>query len=132
MMNTKEICDVVTKLYLYADSTKFIHYSNKSNHIHELCDDLRSTITDFVDKLAETCFGYLGKPSYQDFTLDIKINKSDDIRELCDNINGLIAPVRTQCNNDKKLFGVVSLIDDFSSSLGKIKFLATFDKLSNK
>lgn len=129
-MTTKEICDVVSKLYLYGINTKFIHYSGKTDHMHRLCDELRDIILTFVDKLAESSFGYLGKPSYNDFSFP-KIKDSNDIREICDNINGLIAPVRTQCNNNKKLLGIVSLIDDFTASLGKIKFLATFDKLSN-
>ena len=102
-MQVKEICDAVTRLYLYADNTKFIHYS----------------------------IGFLGKPSYGDFSIKTDITTSDDLRNLCDSCMGVVAPIRTECEKDEKLSGIVSIIDDFYQYLGKAKFLCTFDKLSN-
>ena len=131
-MQIKDICDAITRLYLYADVTKFIHYSTPKNHMHKLCDEVRDEILKFVDELAEICFGYLGKPSYNDFSIKTQIKPSDDLRELCDSVIGVVTPIRTDCNKDEKLSGVVSLIDDFLAYLGKAKFLCTFDKLSNQ
>lgn len=130
-MQVKEICDAVTRLYLYADNTKFIHYSTPKNHMHKLCDEVRDEILKFVDELAESCFGFLGKPSYGDFSIKTDITTSDDLRNLCDSCMGVVAPIRTECEKDEKLSGVVSIIDDFYQYLGKAKFLCTFDKLSN-
>ena len=39
--------------------------------------------------------------------------------------------IKTECEKDEKLSGIVSIIDDFYQYLGKAKFLCTFDKLSN-
>ena len=130
-MQTKEICDAVTRLYLYADNTKFIHYSTPKNHMHKLCDEVRDVILDFTDELAETCFGYLGKPSYADFSIKTEITTSDDLRNICDSCIGVVTPIRSDCEKDEKLSGVVSLIDDFMATMGKEKFLCTFDKLSS-
>ena len=130
-MSIKEVCDAITRLYLYADNTKFIHYSTPKNHMHKLCDETRDEILNFVDELAESYFGYQGKPSYSDFSIKTDISQSEDLRGICDNCEGVVTPIRTECDKEEKLKGIVSLIDDFLAKLGKIKFLCTFDKLSN-
>ena len=63
----QEVCDIIMKLYMYADVTKMVHYSTDKNHAHELCDIIRDNILDFADELAEQFFGYSGKPSFSDF-----------------------------------------------------------------
>ena len=130
-MQVKEICEAVTRLYLYADNTKFIHYNTPKNHMHELCDEVRDEILKFVDVLAETLFGFQGKPSYTDFSMNTKIDTSDDLRVICDKCAGIVALIKTECSKDDKLAGVVSLIDDFTAVLGQKKFLCTFDRLSD-
>jgi len=131
-MDIKSICDSITRLYLYAVSTKFIHYSCFPSHLHELCDTAKETIEEFTDKLAESYFGYEGKPKFSNFSIGLEINTEDDLRDLCDRCIGIVEPIRKECEKNEKLSGIVSLIDDFLSELGKIKFLCTFDKLSSK
>lgn len=130
-MQIKDICDAVMKLYSYADATKMVHYSTTGNHYHELCDQIRDTILDFVDKFAEESFGYYGKPKYDDFKLTADVKATEDLEELCDNVLDMIAPFRTEFNKEDKLSGLVSLIDDFRADLGKLKFLSTFDKITS-
>ena len=130
-MQIKEICDVVMKLYLYADNTKMIHYSTTGHHYHELCDKIRDCILSFADEFAEETFGYYGKPSYSDFKLKQNIKESNDLDTLCNNVLETIAYYRTELNKDESVSGVVSLIDDFKGEIGKLKFLSTFDKVVN-
>lgn len=129
-MQIKSICDAVTRLYLYADNTKFIHYSTPKNHMHKLCDEVRDRILEFTDELAESCFGYQGKPSYSDFSIKTEITTSEDLRDICENCIGVVIELRKECEKEEKLSGVVSLIDDFMATMDKEKFLCTFDKLS--
>lgn len=132
-MTVSEISDIVFKLYLYADATKKIHYTTEKNHCHQLCDDVRDTILDFVDELAEQSFGYYGKPSYSDLSNinDLEINETEDLGELCDRASEMVDLMRTEFNKNEKLSGIVSLIDDYKGKMQKNKFLCTFDKVSN-
>lgn len=128
-MQLEEICNLVIRLYLYADSLKIIHYSTNGNHYHQLCDRIRECIIKFADELAEEVFGYYGKPKYNDFQLNQEINQTNDLSQLCVNVINSIEYYRKEFNKDVKLSGVVSLIDDFKGEMLKYKFLCTFDKV---
>ncbi len=130
-MQIKDICDVIFKLYLYADNTKMIHYSTDINHEHELADDLRDTILTFVDNLAEGTFGYYGRPSFNDMSLKQSISVERDLNKICQQCINIITPLRTDFSKNDKLSGIISLIDDFTGKLGKIAFRGTFNKVSN-
>lgn len=125
-----DICDMLFRLYLYADMTKMIHYSTDSNHCHELCDKVRDIINDFSDSLAEQYFGYYGKPSFSDLTLEHDVKYTDDLGELCKTVVDSTDELRKRCENEPKLQNLVSLIDDFKGNMEKQMFLATFDKVS--
>lgn len=130
-MRIHEICNIIFKLYLYADNTKMIHYYTDSNHEHELADKVRDTILSFVDDLAEQTFGYYGKPSFNDMSLKQDISIEKDLNKICQKCIDTVAPLRTYFNKIEKLSGIVSLIDDFNGKLGQMAFLGTFDKVSN-
>lgn len=130
-MQLKDICDIIFKLYLYADNTKMIHYSTDLNHEHELADKLRDKILSFVDDLAEETFGYFGKPSFNDMSLKQNISVEKDLSKICQQCINIVAPIRTNFDKNEKLSGIVSLIDDFKGDLGKMSFLGTFDRVSN-
>ena len=72
-MSFQETCDIIFKLYLYADTAKMIHYTIDSMHGHELADDVRDTIIDFTDDLAEQYFGYYGKPRFSQLSINQEI-----------------------------------------------------------
>jgi DNA-binding ferritin-like protein len=127
----QEVCDILMKLYMYADVTKMVHYTTDKNHEHELCDIIRDDITSFADDLAEQFFGYSGKPSFSDFSFDQAINKTDNLGELCKVVSELVDEFRGKCESEKKLSNIVSLIDDFKGDMSKDAFLATFDKVSD-
>lgn len=127
----EDVCDIVFKLYLYADITKMIHYSTGSNHCHELCDKVRDSIIDFADNLAEQFFGYNGKPSFNDMTIKHDVQLISDLGELCKKVAEMVDELRNQCSNNQKLQNIVSLIDDFKGEMEQDMFLATFDKVSN-
>lgn len=126
-----EICDIIFKLYLYADNTKMIHYYTDSNHEHELADKVRDTILTFVDELAEETFGYYGKPSFSDMSLKQEIIIEKDLNKLCQHCINTVLPLRSEFKKYDKLSGIVSLIEDFNAKLGQMAFLGTFDKVSN-
>ena len=130
-MRINEICDVIFKLYLYADNTKMIHYYTDSNHEHELADKVRDTILSFVDDLAEQTFGYFGKPSFSDMSLKQDISIEKDLNKICQRCLDTVAPLRTAFNKNDKLTGIVSLIDDCKGELCQMEFLGTFDRVSN-
>lgn len=129
-MTIKEICDVIFKLYLYADNTKLIHYSTDSNHCHEMADKVRDTILEFVDDLAEQTFGYFGKPSFGDMTLKQDISVEKDINKICQRCIDTLSLIYIEFKKDERLSGIVSLMDDFKGEMGKMAFLGTFDKVS--
>lgn len=133
-MENYEISDIVFKLYLYADATKMIHYSTDSNHVHELCDTVRDTITDFADELAEQSFGYYGKPEYSSMTRisELTIKDTNDLSELCTYATEIVDVLKTEFSKKDELSGLVSLIDDYKGKMSKNKFLCTFDKVANK
>ena len=131
IMRMYEICDIIFKLYLYADNTKMIHYYTDSNHEHELADKVRDTILSFVDDLAEQTFGYFGKPSFGDMSLKQDISIERDLNKICQKCIDIVAPLYSSFNKNEKLSGIISLIDDFKGELGQMAFLGTFDKVSN-
>lgn len=131
-MDVKTIADIVFKLYLYADSTKLIHYTTEKNHMHELCDQVRDTIVDFADELAEQSFGYYGKPIFSQLpklnSLDIR--ETENLSELIDYSTEMVDYLHNEFSKEKKMSGAVSLIDDFKGDMNKLKFLCTFDKVA--
>ena len=130
-MSYQETCDMIFKLYLYADTAKMIHYSIDSMHGHELADDVRDTIIEFADELAEQYFGYCGKPRFGQLSIKHDIKIEEDINKLCQNCLDMVEIVRTECNKNNKLSGIVSLVDSFKEKMSKLVFLGTFDKVSN-
>jgi len=108
-----------------------IHYSTDSNHEHELADKVRDCIIDFTDNLAESTFGFYGKPKFNDLSLTHSISSTNDLGKLCQNTVDIAEAIRTDFNKNEKLSGIVSLIDDFKKEMSKNVFLATFDKVSN-
>lgn len=130
-MSFQETCDIIFKLYLYADTAKMIHYTIDSKHGHELADDVRDTIIDFADDLAEQYFGYYGKPRFGQLSINQEIKIEEDINKLCQNCVNTVEIVRTECEKNSKLSGIVSLIDSFKENMSKLVFLGTFDKVSN-
>ena len=130
-MSFQETCDIIFKLYLYADTAKMIHYTIDSKHGHELADDVRDTIIDFADDLAEQYFGYYGKPRFSQLSINQEIKIDEDINKLCKNCVDTVEIIRTECEKNSKLSGIVSLIDSFKEKMSKLVFLGTFDKVSN-
>ena len=100
-------------------------------HGHELADEVRNTIMDFADELAEQFFGYYGKPRFEQLSIKHDIKIEDDLGKLCQNCIDTVEVVRTEANKNDKLSGIVSLIDGFKEDMSKLVFLGTFDKVSN-
>ena len=94
-MSFQETCDFIFKLYLYADNAKMIHYTIDSMHGHELADDVRDTIIEFADDLAEQYFGYYGKPRFGQLSVkqEIKTTGSGTGYYI---VNGYGATVKTR------------------------------------
>lgn len=130
-MSYQETCDIIFKLYLYADTAKMIHYSIDSMHGHELADEVRDTVIEFADELAEQYFGYYGKPRFSQLSIKHDIKIDEDINKLCQNCLDTVEIVRTECEKVPKLSGIVSLVDGFKEKMSKLVFLGTFDKVSN-
>lgn len=130
-MSFQETCDIIFKLYLYADTAKMIHYSIDSMHGHELADEVRDCIIEFADELAEQYFGYYGKPSFSQLSLKHEIKIDDDLGKLCQNCLDTVEIVRSESEKNSKLSGIVSLVDGFKEKMSKLVFLGTFDKVSN-
>ena len=130
-MQLGNICDIIFKLFAYADNTKMIHYCTDSNHEHEMADKVRDTILDFVDELSEQTFGYYGKPSFNEMNLNQKISVERDLNKLCQKCIDTVLPLKKSFSNNERLSGIVSLIDDFTGKMGQMAFLGTFDKVSN-
>lgn len=130
-MNYKEVCDIIFKLYLYADTAKMIHYSIDSMHGHELADEVRDCILDFTDELAEQFFGYYGRPSFNQLSINHKVKIDDDLNKLCQNCINEVEVIHEEASKNTKLSGIVSLIDGFKEKLSKLAFLGTFDRVSN-
>ena len=130
-MSFQETCDIIFKLYLYADTAKMIHYTIDNMHGHELADEVRDTIIDFADDLAEEYFGYYGKPRFGQLSINQEIKIDEDINKLCKNCVDTVEIIRTECEKNSKLSGIVSLIDSFKENMSKLVFLGTFDKVSN-
>ena len=130
-MSFQEMCDIIFKLYLYADTAKMIHYTINSMHGHELADDVRDTIIEFADDLAEQYFGYYCKPRFGQLSIKHDIKIEEDINKLCQNCIDTVEIVRSECEKNAKLSGIVSLIDSFKEKMSKLVFLGTFDKVSN-
>jgi len=130
-MNRKDIANIVMRLFLYADMCKMIHYTTKKMHCHKLCDEVRDTIMEFADDLAEKAFGHTGKPSFNDFSLRLSVKKSSDIATICKNVVDLVEGLRKEIENNDKYTGIVSIIDDFKSDMAQKVYLANFDNVSD-
>jgi len=130
-MNYNVTCDIIFKLYLYADTAKMIHYSIDSMHGHELADEVRDTIIEFADELAEQFFGYYGRPNFSQLSIKHDIKIDDDLNKLCQNCINEVDVLYSEAEKNTKLSGIVSLIDSFKEKVSKLAFLGTFDKVSN-
>jgi DNA-binding ferritin-like protein len=126
-MEKKEIADLVMGLFVYADVCKMIHYTTEQMHCHTLCDDVRDTIMEFADELAEKAFGHTGKPSFEDFSMKLTVKKTQDIAEVCNKCIELVEGLRKTVADDDTYSGIVSIIDDFKSDMAQKIYLATFD-----
>lgn len=133
-MNKKDIADIVMKLFLYADMCKMIHYSTRKMHCHKLCDEVRDTIMEFADDLAEKAFGITGKPEFNDFSLKMSVSTSNDIAVICKNVVKLVEELRQKIDGNDVYAGsgIVSIIDDFKSDMAQKIYLATFDDVSDE
>ena len=129
----RELISLVFRLYLYADLTKKIHYATEKSHIHKLCDEVRLSLTDFADNLAEQIFGFYGRPSKDLFPKLSSLDISDDLdlSGICMKTSEMVELLRQNVSSEPKLSGVVSLIDDFKGQMAKYMFLATFDNVAN-
>ena len=130
-MNRKDIANIVMRLFLYADMCKMIHYTTRKMHCHKLCDEVRDTIMEFADDLAEKAFGHTGKPNFNDFSLRLSVKKSSDIAAVCKNVVDLVEGLRKEIENNDKYTGIVSIIDDFKSDMAQKVYLANFDNVSD-
>lgn len=104
-MNKKDIANIVMRLFLYADMCKMIHYTTRKIHCHKLCDEVRDTIMEFADDLAEICKNV------------VKL-----VEELRQDIDGSDVYAGS---------GIVSIIDDFKSNMAQKVYLANFDNVSD-
>lgn len=132
MISERQISEAVTRLYLYALNTKFVHYSTKRSHIHKLCDEAYWEIQSFADNFAEAAYGIIGKPPYNIFSVKTSISQSDDLRNICTNVKGVLAPIRTKIAKEEEKSGIISMIDDIYGKLDRIMFLCTFDKIAGE
>lgn len=132
-MNKKDIANIVMRLFLYADMCKMIHYTTRKMHCHKLCDEVRDTIMEFADDLAEKAFGITGKPNFNDFSLRLSVKKSSDIAEICKNVVKLVEELRQDIDGSDVYAGsgIVSIIDDFKSNMAQKVYLANFDNVSD-
>ena len=132
-MNKKDIANIVIRLFLYADMCKMIHYTTSKMHCHKLCDEVRDTIMEFADDLAEKAFGITGKPNFNDFSLRLSVKKSSDIAEICKNVVKLVEELRQDIDGSDVYAGsgIVSIIDDFKSDMAQKVYLANFDNVSD-
>ncbi len=130
-MNFQEVCDIIFKLYLYSDTAKMIHYATDSMHGHQLADEVRDSILEFADELAEHFFGYYGKPRFGQLSIKHDIKIEDDLNRLVQNCLNEVEIIREEANKNNKLSGIVSLIDGFKEKMSQKAFLGTFDKVSN-
>lgn len=130
-MDYKDVCDIIFKMYLYADSAKMIHYSIETMHGHELADQVRDEIIDFADELAEQYFGYFGRPRFGQLSIKHDIRVDSDLNKLCQNCLDVVEPLRASLSKNDRLSGIVSLIDGFKEKISKLAFLGTFDRVSN-
>ncbi len=131
-MEKNKIADIVMKLFLYGDMCKMIHYSTEKMHGHKLCDEVRDTITEFADDLAEKGFGHTGKPDFSDFSLKLSLNSSNDIAVICKNAVKLVEDLRKEIEDNDEYSGIVSIIDDFKSDMAQKIYLANFDNVSTE
>lgn len=130
-MERSDICGCIMRLYFYADATKVMHYTTESIHQHKLCDEVRETILDFTDDLAEKMFGIIGKPALEDFAPESQFERLTTIDEVCNKCLYLADGIREAIESDNVYSGIVSLIDDFKGKISQEKFLATFDRHVN-
>lgn len=128
IVNKKTICDVVMKLFLYADMCKMIHYTTDKIHCHKLCDEVRDSITKFADDLAEQVFGQIGKPQYNDFSTKQNISLTRDIVDICKKCFVIANDLKKTPMTDS----TVSLIDDFCGEMSQKAYLGSFDDISNE
>jgi DNA-binding ferritin-like protein len=100
-------------------------------HGHELADEVRDTIIDFADELAEQFFGYYGRPNFNQLSIKHDIKVDDDLNKLCQNCINEVEVLYSEAEKNTKLSGITSLIDGFKEKVSKLAFLGTFDKVSN-
>lgn len=126
----KLFCDIIFKLYLYADMTKMIHYSTKTNSTHELADKIRNEIIDFADDIAEQFFGLSGNPKFTDFSVKQDVKSIENLDGICNEVSTLAVSLKDAAKKVRNSEGIQSSIDDFVGKMSQARFLSTFDKFS--
>ena len=92
---------------------------------YKTIEDLkRLSVLDFEDKMAENIMGYLGE-KFRTGELKTMLPESDTLKTLLDEMENDIISFIEEIGDDKKLDGIVNIIDDFLEDINKWKYLAT-------
>ena len=108
----------------YHQMLKGIHWQTDNKSEHLLVDDMDSSVLDFEDKMAENIMGYLGE-KFRTGELKTMLPESDTLKTLLDEMENDIISFIEEIGDDKKLDGIVNIIDDFLEDINKWKYLAT-------
>ena len=108
----------------YHQMLKGIHWQTDNKSEHLLADDMDSSVLDFEDKMAENIMGYLGE-KFRTGELKTMLPESDTLKTLLDEMENDIISFIEEIGDDKKLDGIVNIIDDFLEDINKWKYLAT-------
>ena len=96
----------------YHQMLKGIHWQTDNKSEHLLADDMDSSVLDFEDKMAENIMGYLGE-KFRTGELKTMLPESDTLKTLLDEMENDIISFIEEIGDDKKLDGIVNIIDDF-------------------
>ena len=103
---------------------KELHWSADHQSKHKLADDLHSKLCEIEDEIAEDMMGYLGTRITIGEVTPI-MPKSTDLKDLIEEIEECALNLEASVENDRKMKGVVSIIDDLVHELNKSKYLET-------
>ena len=120
-MDKKYFINVINKLEGYKTRLKELHWSSPSRSFHVIIDEFSEEIANFEDAFVENSITLVGFVYAGD--LNPILPKEMDFETNLGAIRGLLSSIKDECT-DQMWSGVINLVDDFWSVVGKYIYLA--------
>lgn len=108
----------------YHQLLKGLHWQTDNKAEHLLSDEIDEAVLEFEDKMAENIMGVLDEKIHTG-ELKTMLPEATDIKGLLSEMEKDIFDFMDYLHDEKPIYGILNILDDFLESINKWKYLAT-------